>query len=44
MFKVPSELREGFCDMSLARLFMNPDVNAHMLPGVWVLSILTYFN
>ena len=40
----PSQWREFFCEVILARQFTTPDEIARRVPGAWVLSFQMYFN
>ena len=44
IFSTPSELIEGFLYVILASQFRTPEEIASRLPGVWVISFLSYFN
>ena len=43
-FVYPIRIKGGFCEVSLARRFMNPDGIAWRVPAVWVLFFPMYFN
>ena len=43
-FVYPLIMKVSFCYVSLARRFKTPEGIVRRVPGVWVISLPTYFN